>query len=244
MPQSLFLDSPYFLPVVIVVVIIAILYFGKFKLGKKGSEYKPEEFGVVINKDLNESINLQGKGFGLFSPGKLFLGMHEIGVIDKYYFGKGKFASFYFDDEKKDYFVEKQSKDEPYDLLFVRLKGPSLIHKLFGIKKFFVVAKVKDGDKDLITFDVEKRRIELPRDTHFKSYGNVWHNCSESAEYVNDIAIKRLSEVTMTHVQSFPDKVILLDTDQIKKERLGRIYSEIESKKWEKRKNAEDTVIE
>lgn len=245
MADFLFLDSPLFLPIVIVGVVIASILLMKGRFRKSEKEYEPEKFTDTINKDLKRSMDLHGEGFSLFSPGKLYLGMKVLGIIDKYYFGSGKFASYYFDDEKKDFMVEEKDKDETYNLAFIRIKGPSFFHKIFAIGKRYIIVKRYDkGKKELLHFDVEKRRIILPSDTHLQSYGNVWHNCFDSLEYVNDIAMKRLNETTMTHLQCFPDKIVLFNEEQLKKERLGRIYSEIESKKWEKRKNAEDTVIE
>lgn len=245
MAETLFINSPFFLPIIIAVIIVASIWFMRGRFGKREKEYEPEKFTDTINKDLKKSMDLHGEGFSLLSPGKLYLGMKDVGIIDKYYFGSGKFASYYYDDEKKDFVVDKKDKDETYDLVFIRIKGPSFFHKIFGIgKKYIIIKRYDEKNKELMQFDVEKRRIILPRDTHLQSYGNVWHNCFDSLEYVNDIAMKRLNETTMTHLQCIPDKIVLFNEEQIKKERLGRIYSEIESKKWEKRKNAEDTVIE
>ena len=247
MADAIFINSPYFLPAVAVGLVFAFFYlYRSGKFGKGEEKYKPsEDFKTTINKDLKENMDLHGQGFGLFSPAKLYIGMKQIGLIDKFYYGKGKFASYYFDDEKKDYLVEEESKDESYELCFIRLKGSSIIHQILGIGKKYVIIKAKDNkENELLTFEPQKRAMQLPRDTHLRLWGDVWHNCKEGTEFVNDVSIRRLAEVTMTHVQCFPDKVVLFDTDQLRKERLGRIYSEIESKKWEKRKNAEDTVIE
>ncbi len=247
MPEALFINSPYFLPAVAVGLVFAFFYFFKSgKFGKKEESYKPsEDFQTTVNKDLKENMNLHGQGFGFFSPAKLFIGMQKIGLIDKFYYGKGKFASYYFDDDKKDYIVEEESKDESHELCFIRLKSSSIIHQILGLGKKYVIIKAKDDkDVEMLHFEPQKRIMQLPRDTHLRLWGNVWHNCKEGAEFINDISIRRLAEVTMTHVQCFPDKVVLFNEDQLKKERLGRIYSEIESKKWEKRKDAEDTVIQ
>lgn len=255
--ETSFLNDPTFLIFIVIGFVVAGLFYAKksgMLGGKKDEKYTPPEtIDVTVEKDLKANMNLHGKGFSLFSPAKLYLGMQELGLIDKYYYGKGKFASYYYDPDSRDYQVEDEEKDVSYELLFIRLKGDSIIAKVLGTGKKYVIVKAKEItegkdkkkiSKDLVVFDPNRRIMMLPRDTHLRKYANIWHNCKEGIEFVNDISIKRMTEVTMTHVQCFPDKVVLFNEEQLRKERLGRIYSEIEGKKWEKRKNAEDTVIE
>lgn len=223
---------------VAIFIFIVIAVVKKKNDGPLYKEFIPIPFTKTISDSLTEKFDLYGKKF----KGSLYQGPNKIADIIKMFEGKGKFSEALFDHKSKNIFTE-DGKDKEYDMVFLLCGSDNLLFKIFGVKKRFFILKKKEGDKDIVTFDIDRKRVFLPSNMDLKSYGEVWHNSSHGVEYVNDISTMRMIETIMMHLENNPDKVAHMEQQQAKIERTARVYSELERGKWEDRKSVGDTTI-
>ena len=232
-------------PVVLVGIVIGVIVLIIFAIKKKaagGTDYRefiPIPFTKTISDSLKEKFELVGQKY----KGKLYLGAFHIADIVKMVEAKGKFSNAVFDHKSKNIFTE-EGKDVEYNLVFLMCGSDNVFFRIFGVKKrFFILKKQDQKGKDIVTFDVDRKRVFLTPGMDLKSYGDVWHNSAHGIEYVNDISTMRLLEVIMMHLENNPDKVAHMEQQQAKLERSARVYSDLERGKWDDRKNVGDTTI-
>lgn len=241
MATSIF-DNPIVVALILLGVIgfiISMLYKKKMGTGTF-KDFKPQKFSATTINELKEKIDTQGTRY----KGELYVGLKRICKIDKYYVGKGKFALAVFNPKDKSITVQDQEKDIEYELMFLRGRSNNIIYRILGLKKVYYLLKYK-GDKlaDTMRFDEINKKIFLPHSTDLTSYGDVWVNSADSIEYINDISMKRANEEIMMHLENMPDRVVHLEIEQAKRERISKIITDLEKSKWEERKDAGDTTI-
>lgn len=217
--------------VIVMIVVISIILRNKQGIFKT---FVPRLFGETVYDEMKKKMNLHGNKV----KGKMYIGFHKIALVERYMHTTGKMAGFLWDEKTRE--MVEEDKTTNYKFMILRCKSNNLLFRLLGLKKMYFILKNED---DKITFDEKETKIFLPVGTDLKSYGNVWHNSEIAMEYVNDISIKRMDEQIMTHVENAPDRIVHLEMQLAKNERLARTLSDIEKGRYEKTKTADETVI-
>lgn len=235
-------DNPIVVGLVLLGVVgFVVSMFYKRHMGTdKFKDFEPQRFSATTINEMKSKIDTQGTKY----KGELYVGLKKICKIDKYYVGKGKFALAVFNPKDKSFTVQGTDKDTKYELMFLRGRSKNIIYRILGLRKSYYLLKYK-GDKLAATmkFDEINKRIFLPPSTDLTSYGDVWVNSADSIEYINDISMKRTNEEIMMHLENMPDRVVHLEIEQAKRERISKIITDLEKSKWEDRKSAGDTTI-
>lgn len=228
--------SPY-LWVMGIAVVIIIIY--KLKT-KKDDRFKFDEFeGKPLKSTLRDELNGKLDILGIrMKRGRLHLGFNGIGRIDKYGIFKGRLPISEYDPKTKEMTIGDPADDVQQTFIIIRLTGANFFSRLFGVGKKFLLLKYED-----IKVDHRNRRIFLPHGLDLMSYGDVWINSDLSYEYLNDISLKRMLEQMTTHTENMPDRIVMLETDLAKRERLAKTFAEIESNRYDKRKTVDDTNV-
>lgn len=216
---------------VVMIVIISLILRNKQGLFKT---FIPRLFSETVYDEMKKKIKLHG----VKVKGKLYIGFQKIALVERYMNTTGKMAGFLWDEKTRE--MIEEDKTTNYKFLILRCKSNNLLFRLFGLKKMYFILR---NEKENITIDEKESKIFLPSGTDLKSYGNVWHNSEIAMEYVNDISIKRMNEQIMTHVENAPDRIVHLEMQLAKNERLARTLSDIEKGRYEKTKTADETVI-
>ena len=233
-------------PIVVALILLGVIGFVVSMLYKRKmstdnfQDFKPQKFSATTIRDMKEKIENQGTKY----KGQLYVGLKKICRIDKYYIGKGKFALSIYDPKTKSFAVEGKDKDTEYELMFLRAKSNNIIYRLLGFRKVYYLLNFKEKDVKTMKFDEINKRIYLPHSTDLTSYGDVWVNSADSIEYINNISMKRTNEEIMMHLENMPDRVVHLEIEQAKRERISKIITDLEKGKWEDRKDAGDTTIQ
>lgn len=237
MPES----SSFLTYMIVVGIIIAIGYSLISRSKTKFKDFKPKLFSETIYDDLKKKTVNQGIKI---RKGKLLIGIHEIAFIDRFLECKGKFAVYLFNSKKNELTTLDPNKDQDYDLLLLRAKSRHFIWRLFGIRKSFYMLQASDKDgKKLYYVDDKAKRFIFPSTVDLVSYGNVWINSEYGAEYINEISMKRLNEQTLMYLENWPDKLSHLEVEGAKRERIARVYTELDKGKYEENKKAGDSVV-
>ena len=241
MATSIF-DNPIVVALILIGVIgfvVSMLYKKKMGSIDKFKEFEPKKFSAMTIKDMKEKIDNQGTKY----KGLLYIGLKKICKIDKYYIGKGKFALSVYDPKTKAFTVQNPEKDTEYELMFLRARSNNILFRLLGLRKIYYLLNYKEKDVKTMKFDEIGKKIFLPHSTDLTSYGDVWINSADSIEYINNISMKRTNEEIMMHLENMPDRVVHLEIEQAKRERISKIITDLEKSKWEERKSADDTTI-
>lgn len=241
MATSIF-DNPIIVALIFLGVIgfvVSMLYKKKMSTDKF-KEFEPQKFSATTIRDMKQKIDNQGTKY----KAHLYVGLKKICKIDKYYIGKGKFALSIYDPKTKSFAVQDKEKDTEYELMFLRAKSNNIIFRLLGFRKVYYLLNYKEKDVKTMKFDEINNRIYLPHSTDLTSYGDVWVNSADSIEYINNISMKRTNEEIMMHLENMPDRVVHLEIEQAKRERISKIITDLEKSKWEERKDAGDTTVQ
>lgn len=228
-----------------VLIVIVMLFLKMSKKNNKTEPFVPVLFSETTTKALKNSLKLYGKKI---KKGVLVIGFDVLAHIDRYYSTKGKMPIASFDPDDKDFkFVEDKDgnpENIEYDFTIFRLKNKSLPLRWLGLKKMYLIMRNKDDDDNqLIRFDNKTSRFFLPKGVEFDSYGNIWNESQVAKEYLNNISFLEMLQQTQTHLQNIPNRVVHLEVEQAKKERLYQTLAEIEKNKYDSMKKGEDTVI-
>lgn len=241
MATSIF-DNPIVVALIFLGVIgfvVSMLYKRKMSTDKF-KDFEPKKFSAMTIRDMKDKINTQGTKY----KGHLYIGLKKICRIDMYYIGKGKFALSVYDPKTKAFSVQDTKSDTEYQLMFLRAKSTNIIYRLLGFRKVYYLLNYKEKDVQTMKFDEIGKKIFLPHSTDLTSYGDVWVNSADSIEYINNISMKRTNEEIMMHLENMPDRVVHLEIEQAKRERISKIITDLEKSKWEDRKDAGDTTIQ
>ena len=232
-------------PIVVGLILLGVIGFvvGSLYKRKTGTEnfkdFVPRKFSESNIKDMKDKIDNQGTKY----KGQLYIGLKKICKIDKYYIGKGKFALSVYDPKTKSFTVQGKEKETQYELMFLRAKSTNILFRLFGIRKVYYLLNYKEKDVKTMKFDEINNKIFLPYSTDLTSYADIWVNSADSIEYINNISMKRTNEDIMMLLENMPDRVVHLEIEQAKRERISKIITDLEKGKWEERKDAGDTTI-
>lgn len=224
-------------PVIMIIagVVFVIILIFRFKKKKKPKDFEPQLFSKTVYEEFKKKLDT----FGLkMKKGRLYISFHEIARIEKYAHVKGRLPQIIVDLKKRTIDTGKKEDDVDFDFLILRCKSNNFIMRILSMgKQYFLL---KDNE---INIDTIQRKIFLPQGIDLTSYGNVWLNHNFGIEYINDISLKRMSEQMMTHYENMPDRVIHIEGDTAKRERLARTYTELEKGKYDKTKKGDDTEV-
>jgi len=107
-----------------------------------------------------------------------------------------------------------------------------------------MIIRTKDEDgKEIMKFDDSMKRFLLPDGIDFFMYGNIWTESMNARDYLNNISMLFEIQQQQTHLVNTPDRFIHLEKEQIKRENLLKTTAEIDRRKYEDIKKAEDEVI-
>lgn len=218
---------------IIMVVIIYKFFIKKKDKGLNLKEFKPQPIEKTFENELKGKIDILGVPM---KRGRLMIGAMAIGRIEKFAIYKGTMPEYTFDKKSKALSIKKNAPETPYEFILIRCKGDSFVSRLFGLNKKFFMLKEKD-----VTIDFKAKRMFLPHGIDLMSWGDIWTNNSLAAEYLTDISIKRMLLQIQSHSENMPDKIIVLETDTTRRERLAKTLAEIEKGRYEKLKSGEDT---
>ena len=228
-------------PIVVILIVIGVIAFGisiilKKKKLPKFEEFKPTQFRDTVYDDLMEKVKNQGLRI---KKGKLIIGVNKIADIHKWIRVHGHFTSYFYDEKTKQHKIDESAKPVKYDMLVFLCHSKRLLFRIFRVKEYFFLLK----KKSFLKFDELSNSFILEEGTDLISYGNIWVNSQDSIEYLHDISIKRLNIALMTALENYPNKIVHLEMQQAKKERLYREMMETDKSKYDAMKKDEGTVI-
>ncbi len=179
---------------------------------------------------------------------KIVIGYSHKFHIDRYYKTKGAFPIFEYNPDTKD-FIAITDKDDKVkttesEFIIFRLKARFFMWRWLGFKKSYMIIRTKDEDgKEIMKFDDSMKRFLLPDGIDFFMYGNIWTESMNARDYLNNISMLFEIQQQQTHLVNTPDRFIHLEKEQIKRENLLKTTAEIDKRKYEDIKKAEDEVI-
>lgn len=242
MPSSLLvlLNRYWYIVALALIVGFGYIIYLFLNRSKKDSykDFQFQSFEKTIKNGFKSKIDNQGIPIN----GYLYIGHHLIRFVDRYLFIKGNMAQMLLDLKKNIMQSDEKSKDQKYEFLILRMKNKNIIYRFLGIFKQYVVIDVYFDKKRILRSDMEHGRFFLPENIDLTSYGNVWVTSDAGMEYINDISIKRMNEQIMMNLENMPDKVVHLELEQAKKERINRTITELEKSKYDDLKKAGDTT--
>ncbi len=229
-------------------VIVVAIVVGGFIFKKKGTKFK-EFVPIPVEKIYTSSLDKKLKGFGhKLKKGKIVLGYQHKFHIDRFMTIRSKFPMFEYDPNEKDHkpILDKEGEviTNQADFIIFRLKAKFFLWRWFGIKKSYMIIREKDEDgKPILKFDDSMKRFILPQNIDFFMYGNIWTESIHARDYLNNVSMLFELQAQQTHLVNTPDRFIHLEKEQIKRENLLKTTAEIDRKKYEEIKRAEDEVI-
>lgn len=227
-------------PIVVVLIIIGIIILFVFGLKRKQKdsfvEFKPRKSKDTIYDELKKKVRLQGLRI---NKGKIIIGVNKVADIEKWMRIKGKFTPYMYDENNKEYVIDDSAEETPYDLLVFLAKNKNWLLRVLGLKKFYFLLNYNS----FLRFDDLSNSFILEDGTDLILYNDVFCNSSHAMEYLHDISIKRMNIEVMTAIENYPAKVVHLEMQQAKKERLNREIMETERAKYDSIKKAEDTAV-
>ena len=165
---------------IIAVIITAIIApFIALMFKKKSDKWMPfiaRPIEKIYTNGLDDKIKIQGKKL---KGARIVHGWDNRNRIDKFYTTKGKMPQFDYDDTTKEYTLIKKKKDPKnkkgdnkkkddefqsieFDFTVFRLKNKSLLWRLFGFKKSYMIIRNKDDNgKKIIKKDDRFNRFFL-----------------------------------------------------------------------------------
>jgi len=209
-------SNPYFFAVfgIILVIIIYKFFIKKKDKGLSLEEFRPQPIEKTLEEELKGKIDIIGVEM---KRGRLKIGVNDAGRIERYALFKGKMPTYTYDKKTKQITIKKDAEEHEYEFVLIRCKADNFIARLFGINKKFFLLKASD-----VVFDVKAKRIFFPQGIDLMSWGDIWTNNELAAEYLTDISVKRMLLQTQSHVENMPDKIIVLETDTSRRERLAK----------------------
>ena len=237
-------SDSFLLPMIILGVFIFVIWY--FLKGRKPKEYKVPQLAELNIKDFKYKLGRQGiKIGGFWSSAKLHIGFHEVAKIDKYLIIRGIMQNLKFDEKTFGIVKDEAANKVLYDFIIIRAKNPSAIWRLLGLKKEFYLLTLSKDDKgaDNIQIDYQKKRIFIHDKVDIRSFGGLWVNSTLSLAYIEELSISRLLQSAEAIWEDFPNRLIHLEMQASKRERLSRVEANIERNKYEQRKDVGDSSI-
>lgn len=224
--------------VLFVIIIIFIIFFAivlkKRKKKIEFAEFKADPFDVVVKDLIKDKL----KNFGIkVRKHKLVIGYNEIPYISRYLKKKLALPILEYDEQKN--ILKTTDKKIETEFLIFKAKNKSFIQRFFGIGSQYYI--IDTTDKNIVYY-ADKKTWNTP-DVDFFSYGNIWIEHMNSADYINNLAFSKLNEDLMTHIINYPNKVVHLEMEQAKKERTLGKTAEIEKQKYDEIRKASDVQV-
>lgn len=215
----------------LVVIVIIIRRRGKDKIN-----INQIEFGELTHDGMKKKIDINGN---TVKKGKLVMGYNTIGNVSKFYEFSGKGAIKQYDVDSDVVLDGEESKD--YEFLAFKIKSNSRILSALNIRcKIYLINTIEVKD---IRFDPRTKTWHLPRYIDFFRYGKIWIADDISKQYLRKFALGFFDESVQTGLMNQPNRIIALDTDQAKKINYLKTLADAESRKYEKTKQAGETVV-
>lgn len=197
-----FINTPYFwiLAIVIGIIIIIIYFLNK----RKKSDFQGKKaFRDIVQENIKNMI----KTFGIKTSGKLYYGIHEIGIINK--------MCYLMSNPKKENSVATEILDtkitnidtHTFTLLRMRKKGilNSFMASL-GMGIFFILIQ-----KELIT--IREKKMYIDGSLRFDEFGKVWLLAQQSnIDIIENLYWKDNYETSLGELSEFPKKISYLET--------------------------------
>ncbi len=240
---------------VIITAIVAPIIAVLFKVKKKGwTAFIPRPVEKIYTLGLDEKIKIQGKKL---RGARIVHGWDNRNKIDKFYVTKGKMPQFEYDERTKDFELIQKTKAEQekdkngddfksveFDFTVFRLKNLFFLWRWFGFKKRYMIVRNKDDTgKNLIKQDHRFNRFFLPDNTDFDVYANVYTESPESRNYLYVMGQLYELQQAQTIAVNTADRYIHLEEESAKKKALLTTMADIDKKKYEEIKKAEDEVM-
>ncbi|MCK5613877.1 hypothetical protein KAR91_69080 [Candidatus Pacearchaeota archaeon] len=247
---------------IIAVIITAIIApFIALMFKKKSDKWMPfiaRPIEKIYTNGLDDKIKIQGKKL---KGARIVHGWDNRNRIDKFYTTKGKMPQFDYDDTTKEYTLIKKKKDPKnkkgdnkkkddefqsieFDFTVFRLKNKSLLWRLFGFKKSYMIIRNKDDNgKKIIKKDDRFNRFFLPDHIDFDVYANVYTESPEARNYLYVMGQLYELQQAQTIVVNTADRYIHLEEENAKRKAILTTTAQIDKNKYEEIKKAEDEVI-
>lgn len=197
------------------------------KFGKKDDmkQFQPQTLKETVHKDLKHNFDDHGKKEKLF----LFSGFHKIGKIKKYILKSGQFDIAEYD-KKTGMKIVKDGREIKFSHYFIEVKK--------FIKKVYYIV-----DSDIVKIDKNAHRMYLPDSLDLRYYGGVWVASQLGVEYIKSISYLRLDQETQMNLENMPGRIMNLEWLTARKGYIMNKENELESKKWQNKKDAEETTF-
>jgi len=239
-----FIIDNWYLYAIVFFSALVIFWLYKRRTGKDEitfKEFKPQKLKKTFDEGISEKVKLLSRDFN----GKLFVGFYSIAKISRYFYAKGFFELVNWDDSNKAFRVStKKDENKKYHLLVLEARSNNFILSILGLDKKYFILKYKDEKgKYKIRFDPSNKNIILPEGADLTSYGNIWTNCMDGIEYLDDVSIKRMSEQIRMHLENWPDKLVHLEMELAKRERILKSSAESDKLRFKERAEAGDTTL-
>lgn len=200
-----------------IIIFLAFLVIGGilifiFLKNRKPKDFKVKPFPEQNYNELSEMLKRNGtKCYG----GKLYAGFHRVAHITRFYEAAGKFNAMVYDAKKKSFRPAKpdEGSDKPFDIILFRAHPQNfflrLLNKILGMWHDIYVIDIKS----MRPYDPETKRFFVKQNEFMVSYGGVWCNDSRDAqEFINDLALKRITEETLTMAENLGPRLMYLET--------------------------------
>lgn len=208
----------------------------------KGFSFKTmkfQELKKTFDDELKDKLDNHGENGSGF---ELFIGSKKISRIDKYKeIISNEFESEY---DQKTKNIITTNEEEESKFMLIRTFSNNIFSRIFGTDKRYYLFNTKLNGKTTFHIDHSGKKIIFPYFMDIVSYGKVWINSTKSADYLQNISIKRMLEQTQMYLENFPDKTIHLENEIARNERLLRTNMDLEKGKYEESKLTGETRIE
>lgn len=218
----------------IVVVFVIYKFYGKSK--NEWHEFKPQKSRDTYYKEFKNKVNTQGMKI---KGGKLVIGLNKVAEICKWFWIQGQFVIYYYEENNKKFVIDEETKPKAFNLVLLQCQSKSFIKKIFGIGKWYIFI-----DKaSILRFDDVNNTFILRDGTDLIPYADIWINSTDALEYLENVSIKRQNIELMTQLENYPHKIVHLEMNQAKKERLFWQDMETNKARYDQIKKAEDTSV-
>ncbi len=231
--------------IILIVIALFLVPIILLIMKKKSSSFKINM--IPVEKTFTNELDAKFKLIGnKLKSGKVIKDFRNVGKIDKYM----KTKMFFPDIEKKDDGFhpienkEGETQGQEVDLAIFKLKNNLFLWRWLGVKKNYLIVREKDEKgTDNLKFDDRFNRVQLPEKMDIYLYGNIWTDSLEARQYLNSISQIFEMQQERTLSQNTANRVSALEIEHAQKERLAKVFAEIEKGKYEEIKKKEDEIL-
>jgi hypothetical protein len=219
---------------------VLIWYFMK---NRKPKDFKPKPFK---EQNFAELMNMLKRNGTKCRGGKLHIGFHRVAHVTRFLEAAGKFNAMVYDAKKRNFRPAKpdEGSDKKFDIVLFRAHPQNFfLRQLNKIFQMWHDVYVIDNTT-MRPYDPDGNRFFLKQNEFMISYGGVWCNDSkDTQEFINDLALKRITEETLTMAENLGPRLMYLET--ITARHVTRLSAEAKStkEKYDSLKTADDTQL-